>query len=86
MENAELKTVYQKLLSLSDEKQAEAAEILTEYIANDQYEWPRDSLLTPEQQAIVIHRIANPDPNPIPHQQFVEQMREHIAKRQAELE
>ncbi len=64
MENAALKSAYEKLLALPDEKQAEAAEMIEAFVANDPA--MTSFRLSPWQIEEVRRRLAAASPDYVP--------------------
>lgn len=67
MENAALKSAYEKLLALPEDKQEEAARLIEDFVANDDDGSGANGLrLTPEQIEEVKRRLADPHPVYVP--------------------
>ncbi|MCI4644917.1 MAG: hypothetical protein MRY64_09060 [Hyphomonadaceae bacterium] len=64
MENAALKSAYEKLLALPDDKQAEAAEMIEAFVANDPH--ATSVKLSAWQIEEVRRRLAESNPDYVP--------------------
>jgi len=75
MEYVALKTAYQKLLALPEEKQAEAAELIEAFVANNRGGPDSDCQLSDKQIEEVRRRLTDPNPEYVSHAAVIERFR-----------